>query len=388
MSSTFSLDRIVFDRSVWTVFFPSIIKKADECPFNPYLIEKHNLENELSVSRFRGKGTEKTLLYEVGSPKPYLRIDMRLRQTRAMRVIFNFNRYFVQKFHLKHNIKMPVIHDDNFLPADTTITLEDYLRVYNDTLPRELEELYRSKFSMLWPHEYARLEQDDEKVVVKCCTLEVAREMRPLDVEDVRSEMIVKGSWMRSSGVPMHTWNSQSKTVTFGERPEKELEFLENDALLSADVEVWNWKEPYEHVRQGKLYQKSFDLARFEITLYNQQIDINMEGNPEEDLRFILDDYAEKCGIVWKMMDKTFDDMVIFIGKAFGIDEVVIKSLIQNNYQWSATLANRSTTQRLLRRGLIIPIGRGRYVANHLLRAIFIHYDLGKEKPIYIPRYL
>lgn len=383
----FEIDRIVFDRSVWSVYFPAVIKHSDDNLYDPDLIERLNLEHETKSTRFHGKGAERVLFYEYGSPKPYLKLEIRLRQTKSMRVVFNFNRYFFQKFDMKHDVKMPVIHDDNFLPADSTVTTVDYLDVFNDKLPAELEALYREKFRLLWPKEYVLLEANEEKVVVKCVTLEVAREMKPLNVDDVHGNLMAKGKQMKKFAIPFSSYNSQSKTMNFGERPETEVEFFENDAILSANLEVWNWKEPYEHIRQGKLYQKSFDLARFEITLYDKQIDIN-SSNPIEDLRFILDEYAESCGLVWKPTTKTFDEMKLYVAENFKIDVVVIDTLLKNNYKWFGTLANRAVTQRLVLRGLLVKVGRGQYVSNPLFRKIFDGCEQGKIKPVFIPKFL
>ncbi len=383
----FDLDRIVFDRSVWSVFFPNVVKNSDQNHYDSGLIDRLDLDHETKPTRYKGMGTEKVLYYEYGSPKPYLKIEIRLRQTKSMRVVFNFNRYFFQKFNMIHDIRMPVIHDDNFLPADTTIKTEDFLEVFNNKLPLELERIYREKFEMLWPKEYAILENMDEQLVIKCVTLELAREMKPLNVDDIHSEFVAKGNAIKKFATPMASYNSQSKTMLFGERPETELQYFENDAVLSANVEVWNWKDPYEHVRQGKLYQKSFDLARFEITLYDQQIDI-MSKDPIEDLKFILDEYAESCGLVWKPTTKTYDEMKIFIAEQFKIDVVVIDTFLKNNFVWNATVSNRKTTQRLLRKGLIIKMARGRYVGNPKLKKIFEGCIEEKVKLKYVPKYL
>jgi len=384
----FDLDRIVFDRSVWSIYFPSIIKLSDKTPFSPYLIEKNNLEFETKTTQYKGMGSEKVLFYEFGTPKPYLRIEMRLRQTRSMRVIFNFNRYFFQKFNMKHDIRMPVIHDDNFLPADTTITIDDYLEIFKNTLPAELEDLYRKKFALLWPADYARILYMDEKLIIKCVTLEVAREMKPLNVDDIHNDIVAKGTAMKKFQTPFKSYNSQSKTMLFGDAPEDpDVLFFENDAILSANTEVWNWKNPYEHIRQGKLYQKSFDLGRFEITLFDQQIDI-MEQNPVEDLKFILDEYADSCGLVWKPTTKTYDEMKIFVAERFGIEVYVLDTFLNNNFIWNATTANTNTTKRLKRLGLITKFKRGQYIANPLLKKIFEGCTQSKPFSPFIPKFL
>lgn len=389
----FELDRIVFDRSVWSIFFLSIVKLADQCPYDSERLAVLDLDKELVPTRFIGRGTENVLMYHFeknNNPKPYLKIEMRVRATRAMKATFNFNRYFVQKYNLIHSLKTPVIHDDNFLPANTTIATEDYIRVFKIDLPNELETLYREKFSLIWPEEYERLVQRDEKCIVRCITLEVDREMSPLIVSDIWNE--IKGKAEKHEiTVPVHHYNSQSQTITFGERPESQETYLENDAILSADTEVWNWKEPYDHVRQGKLYQKTPNMGRFEITLYNQQIDMNSPF-PIEDLGFALDNYAEVCGLVWKPSTRTRDEMIDFIAENFKIDKYVIYLLLEKGFSWKGTYANRNLTLKLKKRGILVQSGsnkNGKYETNCLLRSILNRVsDLPNEKPHYIEKFL
>lgn len=383
----FDLDRVVFDRSVWVCYFPSIVKDSENCRYDPDLIERLDLERELKTTKWRGAGTEKVLFYQVGEPKPYLKIDMRLRASRSMNVVFNFNRYFFQKFNMKHDIKMPVIHDDNFLPQDSSVTTQDYLDIFFKTLPREIETIYREKFRLLWPKQYNFIEENAEECIIKCVTLEVAREMSPLNVSDVQAQID-----MNSAPEHISSFNSQSKSIAFGARAETKEYFDDDDAILGANLETWNWKETYEHSRQAKLYQKSFNLARFEVTLYDDQIDFNSQF-PLEDLMFILDDASDACGLFFKSEKKTWEETKIFLAESLGFDVSVIDSIIQNNYVWTSNYENRVITRKLKKRKIIVSSGfgrSGRYVCNPVFLKLFqdCQYEKKKQETDYIPKYL
>jgi hypothetical protein len=113
------------------------------------------LEDQLKVTNFKGGGREKVFYRESGGVVPYAKYEQRLKGTRSLNVYFNFNRYFMEKFDLHHDIKCPVIHDDNFLPLDTNVAFEDYLDVFNKVLPESLSNGYIDIYRQFWPVDYA-----------------------------------------------------------------------------------------------------------------------------------------------------------------------------------------------------------------------------------------
>jgi hypothetical protein len=376
----FKLDRVIFDRSIWVVYFPSAVKHSDTNFFDPDLIDRLNLEFETKISKYKGKGKERVLYFEAGYPKKYFSWELRLRQSRSMNVYFNFNRYFFQKFQMEHDLICPVIHDDNFLPIGTKITAADFIDIYQNKLPREITETFENKYELLWPDEYARIKDNDEQPVCKCVTLEVGREMMPLSVDDIRNDLFMKG-------VAFKSYNQTSKTLYFGEKPDIEIEFGVDDTVLSANVDAWNWKEPYQKIQQGKLYQKSVNLARFEITLYDDQIDFN-SSNPEEDIKFTLDEYADNCGITFRSTKREHHEMIRYAAEMLKLDSSTIDMILKSGFSWQGKQENRILTNKLIRRRLIIKTGRGQYVTNPAFLRMFEGYVKPKEETRFIPRYL
>ncbi|MCZ7401658.1 MAG: hypothetical protein O8C61_05500 [Candidatus Methanoperedens sp.] len=376
----FTLDRVVLDRSAWVVYFPSAVKNSDNNFFDPDLIDRLNLEFETKISKFKGKGKERVLYFEHGSPKKYFSWELRLRQSRSMNVYFNFNRYFFQKFEMEHDIITPVIHDDNFLPIGSKVTLHDFLDVYLNKLPQEITAIFEEKYNLLWPHEYAKFRENDERPVCKCVTLEVAREMKPLSVDDIRNDLFMKG-------VAFKSFNQASKTMYFGEKPDIDTEYFVDDTVLYTNLDAWNWKEPYQKIQQGKLYQKSIDLVRFEITMYDGQIDFN-SSYPEEDIKFTLDEYAETVGIIFRSTKREFDSMIINVSEMLKLDPSCIDMILKSGFSWQGKLENRILTNKLLRRKLIIKTARGQYVTNPAFLKMFEGYIKPKEENKYVPRFL
>lgn len=376
----FQVDRVCFDRSIWTVYFPSVVKRSDQIRFDTDLVDRLNLEDRLKPTYFRGLGSEKVYYMEKGSPIPYSKYELRLRGTRSFNVYFNFNRYFMNVNEYKHDIKCPVIHDDNFLPLDATTNLKDYLQLFNVTLPGTLKQNYLDLYSRFWPEDQAVVE--DEDPVVKCTTLEVGREMFPLDVKMVRNDLAVKGIHFKS-------YNDQSKTLYFGEAPEG-LKYKVDGADMSADLDCWNWRSEGKP-KQGKLYQKSIDLARFEVTLYKDQIDFGRLGidDQEEGVKFILQNYAEDVGISFLPREYNYDQMVEYISIMLKLDKSTIGMLFTEGQYWRSTKANLNLTKRLKRRGLVLKDSRGLWIVNPAVIKLFERYVMPKGDPgWFIPKLL
>ncbi|VVB54282.1 Uncharacterised protein [uncultured archaeon] len=388
----FQVDRVCFDRSIWTVYFPSVVKRSDQIRFDTDLVDRLNLEDRLKETFIKGRGREKVFYFEKGSAVAYAKYGLRLRGTRSLIVYFNFNRYFIEKNSYKHDIKCPVIHDDNFLPLESTVTLKDYLDVFNTILPGSLREIYLSLYSQFWPDDPAVI--NGEEPVIKPTTLEVAREMYPLDVQTVRTDLAVKGKHFEAGEYsptkkPFKSYNDQSKMIYFGEAPEG-LNMSIDGAELVTDVDCWNWRDEGDP-KQGKLYQKSINLARFEVTLYGKQIEFGYSGqdDQEEGVKFILDGYAEDVGISFVPREVNYDQMVELQAKLLKLDKATIGMIFREGTYWPATRANHNLTKRLSRRGLIIKNQRGLWIVNPAFLKIFEKYIQPKgDDMVYIPKLL
>ena len=81
MEANFQTDRLCFDRSVWTVFFESTVQHQEDNFFDRGLVDRLNLEDQLKVSNFKGRGREKVFYRESGSPIPYAKYELRLKGT-------------------------------------------------------------------------------------------------------------------------------------------------------------------------------------------------------------------------------------------------------------------------------------------------------------------
>jgi hypothetical protein len=157
--------------------------------------------------------------------------------------------------------------------------------------------------------------------------------------------------------------------------------------LEKANISTWNVKDPYEKIKQGKLYQKSTKLCRFEVTLYDTQIDFN-SLNPVEDIQFTLDVYADLFGLVLRNEIKNYDEMINHVALLHKLDESIISMLLKTGMSWSGNAKNRNLTRTLLRRGLLIRRGIGQYVTNPAFLKLFEGYIKPKEQKEYLPKFL
>lgn len=378
--NAFKLDRIVFDRSIWVIYYPSVTKDADNNKFDPDLIEYHDLEDHVKKTQFKRTGRETVLAYEFGSPKPYIKYEMRLRSTRSMNIYFNFNRYFMQKLNLLHDEKTPIIHDDNFLPLNARVTASDFLEVYKNKFPEEMIRRYKEWYQKLWPTEYAILEKYDEEPICRCTTLEVAREMYPLNVNSVKNDIQPMGSKYTS-------WNNASNVLHFGEAPKTDSEYRIDGTTLKTNISNWNHKPIYEKPMHSKLYQKSVNLARFEITLYDDQIDFN-SIHPVEDIKFTIQEYLEATGLNLTCMKKKYYDTIHELCKVLKIDEDLLELIILSGSQWKSNKENRHLTDKLIRKKVIEKISRGNYAVNPAFVELCKKAQGYTPEEEYIPKYL
>ncbi len=392
MHANFQTDRLCFDRSVWTVYFKSTVQHQEENHFDLALVDRLNLEDHLKSTNFKGRGKEKVFYRESGGLVPYAKYEFRLKSTRSMNVYFNFNRYFLHKLDIHHDIKCPVIHDDNFLPIDSQVKFEDYLKVFNETFPESLRQIYLSTYRQFWPVDYAI--QKDEVPVVKCTTLELAREMYPLSVQDVRNDLAVKGrhfqsgTYEKTNRLPFKSYNDSSKTIYFGEKPDGATYKVDGSDLV-ADLDTWNWREDGAP-KQGKLYQKSVNLGRFEVTLYANQIDFGISGKDDqvEGSKFILQNFAEDVGLSFVPMEYNYDEMMNYLAELFKLDMELMKLILREGTYWPSCKENHVLTQKLKRRGILKKSQRGSWIVNPAFLKMFEKYVRPKEEKFFLPSLL
>lgn len=79
--------------------------------------------------------------------------------------------------------------------------------------------------------------------------------------------------------------------------------------------------------------------------------------------------------------NKSYSEMMRFLANNFKEDYNIFETFILNDFIWYGTLANRNTTQRLNRKGIIIPIRRGVYKVNPNIITIFQNcHEIDKPK--------
>lgn len=369
----FKLDRIVFDRSLWTIHYKTNATHCESNLYDPELISYHDLEDMASISRFKDYRKETNLKQSYGSPVPFLTWDLRLRSTRSMMIYFNFNRYFLENRELVNDPNI-ILHDDNFLPLDADVTTEDFIDVYNKTLPERMVKEYKAWYSKLWKESFAVLEEIGEEPICHCNTLEVAREMAPLDVNSVKNTSI-------GNGTSFSSYNNASNVLYFGHQPKGKgyNDFDVDGVKLKTNATTWNLKKPYEKVMQAKLYQKCIGMGRFEVTLYDEQIGLN-SSCPTEDLKFIIDEYMEEFGLTPTPIKKEIVAEFKQLCKGMKISAELLDTVISMGRHWKATRANKAVTQKLERSGIISRHHRGHYLVNQLFVQLFELVEEKKKK--------
>lgn len=362
----FKIDRIVFDRSLWTVYYPSVVKRADENKFDTELINALDLEEAVKVARIKGKGREKVISINV---MEYMRFEIRLRSTRAMQVYFNFNRYFLDKYNLVHDNEHAPLHNDNYLPLSARVKAEEFVKVYQE-LHKEFSKLYEEWYSKLWNMEYLALQVKGEVPVVKCTTLEVCREMYPLNVNNIRNQL-------QDSSIKFSTYNNATNAIHFegDEKMITDVEYEIDGVSIKTNTCAWKYKPVGEKVMDCKLYQKSIELARFEVTLYNEQIDFD-NLHPVEDLKFIINDYLEKTGLSLKETKEDRNEMICFLSHIFKIKKEVILLLLKSGSHWKSIKENKYLTSRLFKKQILLRVKKGQYMINPILVRIFQNTEL------------
>ncbi|WP_406670765.1 hypothetical protein V7O67_02710 [Methanolobus sp. ZRKC4] len=110
-----------------------------------------------------------------------------------------------------------------------------------------------------------------------------------------------------------------------------------------------------DHKIQIKIYQKTFGLCRIEFTVFSKDADSIFEFRREdeqitEDLILFVHHGLKENGVLADRYDKSLDDVIKFVSKAFKEPEDLIYSLRQCDI-FEAGQANKSVRQRLVLEG-------------------------------------
>ena len=84
----------------------------------------------------------------------------------------------------------------------------------------------------------------------------------------------------------------------------------------------------------------------------------------------------------------TYPEMIDFLCKMTREDYNIFETLILNDFIWYATVANRNTTKRLYRKGVITPVKKGVYKVNQNIITIFQDCHNLDKPTEYIPKFL
>jgi hypothetical protein len=279
-----------------------------------------------------------------------------------------------------------MLHDDNFIPIESKISLSDYLKVFKEKFPQQMTTMYETWYKKLWPKHWETLNDSGELPICKCKTLEVAREMAPMNVGNI-------GDKVAGDGGKVTRWNNVSNLMHFGEEPKgDEFKGYQVDGTtLKSNLTTWKYKEPYQKIKQSKLYQKAVGLGRYEITLYDDQIDFN-SNDPEVDVMFTLDEYLESAGIHletrsnFKHHRKTLKDLAKFMK----IKDDLLQVIMSSGKEWVSTRANKVNTRKLLKCGVIEKHHKGRFKVNDTYLKLIELTEPGRieQNHEYIPKYL
>lgn len=214
--------------------------------------------------------------------------------------------------------------------------------------------------------------------------------MYPASVEDIALKLY-------SKGISFRKYNTQSGTIYLNQ--------VETDNSVSVPERKYDKEDPIDSVDlkpdihylnkinsgksrrkiQLKIYQKTFGLARIELTIYSEDAKQLFEWSLSdksiaEDLINFVHFNLGLYDINVDRYDRSLDDVVRFLSQALKEPEDLIYQLKDLDI-FEACEANRSVRQRLTRKGILIKLvdsdnvqKRGQYIVNPIIREFLNMY--------------
>lgn len=372
----FDMERICIDK----VFFVVYDKKysQEDHPFDTVTRDRY-IQN---IKRSRiGKGRFEEVMRRENK---YSSWELQLRGPRVMYFHVNII-HFLQEI---HDIKpQNVIYDDNYMPTDSKLTINDYIAALRRFI-KDAMELYKDVVDRHW-------NVNISNIGFKIVEIEIPFEVYPASVDDIAQRMM-------SKGVAFRKYNTQSGTIyldkskfdneiTVDRKYDKITKMDCSD--LTPDITYTNKINSgrLENKIQLKLYQKTFGLVRIEITAYSLDAkSIFIFSYSDDVIHNILVDYVhfvlKEHDIEVDRYDRCLDDIVQFLAVAFKENEDTIYSL-KNVEFFEACASNRALRQRLVKKGLILKKfdsdnrqQRGVYLVNPIVKDFLnLYKSTGQE---------
>ncbi|AAM06181.1 hypothetical protein [Methanosarcina acetivorans] len=367
----FDKERICIDKVFFVVYDDDYV--CQDHPFDKELRDKfiqHVKRSRVSKGRF-----EQVLRKEF----QYSAWELQLRGGRTMYFHVNVIHYLQQI----HDIRPSnVIYDDNFLPVDSKLTILDFIKALRDFKVQAMD-LYKEIVFNYWGVEL-------QQIKVKLVQVELPFEVYPASVEDIALKLY-------SKGISFRKYNTQSGTIYLNQ--------VETDNSVSVPERKYDKEDPIDSVDlkpdihylnkinsgksrrkiQLKIYQKTFGLARIELTIYSEDAKQLFEWSLSdksiaEDLINFVHFNLGLYDINVDRYDRSLDDVVRFLSQALKEPEDLIYQLKDLDI-FEACEANRSVRQRLTRKGILIKLvdsdnvqKRGQYIVNPIIREFLNMY--------------
>jgi len=374
--NTFDMERICIDKVFFLVYDERYAQ--EDHTFDRVLRDKfiqHVKRSRIQKGRF-----EQVLRKE----NQYSSWELQLRGPRIMRFHVNVI-HFLQE---QHNIRPDnVIYDDNFMPIETKLTIEDYVAALRQ-FTEDAMTFYKETVKKHW-------DEDLQYIKFKISEIEIPFEVYPASVEDIANNLY-------ANGLAFSKYNTQSGTIYLQDvktdnmikvarkydKVSKVDDFDLNPTPRRDIVYVNKINSGRnEHKIQIKIYQKTFGLCRIEFTIFSNDAKgiFNFKHTDHDiatNLILFCHHGLKENGLQIDRYDRSLDDVIKFVSKAFKEPEDLIYSLRQCDI-FEAGQANRSVRQRLVKKGILLKkydsdgsLQRGVYIVNPLVRDFLNMYQV------------
>ncbi len=342
---TFDLERICIDKVFLTIYDGQYC--TIDHPFDDSIASK----NEQSMRRSRVKGRYEDVLHQGNA---FTFWELRLRGPRTMRVHVNIIDYLKETKKIELPSKL-VIHDNNFMPLDCTLTARDYVDAMN-TVVKHYKQLYKERVKDFWG-------VDLEDIKVSVSEMEIPFEVSPCSVDEI-------ASYLDADGIAFRKYNTQTATLYLTECTNTTEVVLPNGSTTKVpedfdDVFVNGIDGGLkENKIQLKLYQKTFGLVRIEFTIYRNEVqaifsfnDHNFEEDTERLIRWVHKQFKmrDKVATCVKRYDVSLEAIIKQAALWTGLSEDIIY-LLKDVEVFESSRKTDNLRRKLIKKGFLEPI--------------------------------